>query len=79
MKKLQMTVAIVMLLGLLFSAANVFANPTTESKPRQTPGAQPTEKVGRRTPNAARHASVSATFAPTHKPIWLTWSTGSAI
>jgi hypothetical protein len=47
-KKSQMTVAIAVLLGLLFSAANVFANPTTESKPRQTPGAKVTEMIGQR-------------------------------
>ncbi len=45
MKKLQITVAIALLMGLLFTAANVFASPANLEKPRQTPGAKATEKA----------------------------------
>ena len=44
MKKLQATVIIALMLGLFFSAANVFANAAPD-KPRLTPGAKATEKA----------------------------------
>ena len=45
MKKLQATVVITLLLGLFFSAANVFANAAAPDKPRSTPGAKATEQA----------------------------------
>jgi hypothetical protein len=52
MKKVQMTVVIGVLLSLLFSAANVFANPVIGGKPHQTPGAKATEKADDRATKA---------------------------
>lgn len=52
MKKVQMTVVVGVLLSLLFSAANVFANPVIGSKPHQTPGAKATVKADDRATKA---------------------------
>ena len=45
MKKFQITIAITLLLGLLLTAANVFASPVSLDKPRQTPGAKATDRA----------------------------------
>ncbi len=52
MKKLQVTVAITLVLGLFLTAANVFANPAAQEKPRSTPGAQGSDHADARATHA---------------------------
>ena len=51
MKKARLVTVIMVLIGLMFSAANVFADSTLAAKPPQTPGAKATQKAGQHASN----------------------------
>jgi len=51
MKKARLATVIMVLIGLLFSAANVFADSALGGKPPHTPGAKATENAGQHTSN----------------------------